>query len=58
MSRFRGGGVALKPENSLKRAEELVGVSRVATAFLREPLHMRSGGLSLLIAVKLLHISC
>lgn len=28
MSRFRGGGgVALKPENSLKRAEELIGVS-------------------------------
>jgi hypothetical protein len=27
MSRFRGGGgVALKPENSLKRAEELIGV--------------------------------
>lgn len=26
MSRFRGSGVALKPENSLKRAEELIGV--------------------------------
>jgi hypothetical protein len=26
MSRFHRGTVALKPENSLKRAEELIGV--------------------------------
>jgi hypothetical protein len=27
MSRFYRGGVALKPENAVKRADELVGVS-------------------------------